>query len=87
MIGDGLLKDFDPRTRRWLKVSFFGGIAFLFVCSCLDVFSWGFVRDWWHGLGYSLNILASLTGFLIDLPVAVVVIDKFKSNLADKLQI
>ncbi len=78
MIGRDLLKGFEPPTRRWLKVSFFGGIGFLILCVWLDAFSPTAVRTCWHGLGYSLNILASLTGFLIGVPVAVVVIDRFK---------
>jgi hypothetical protein len=89
VIGHDLLKGFEPPTRRWLKVSFFLGIGLLIIFVWLDAFSPCALRAWWHGLrlGYSLNILATFTGFLIGVPVTVVVIDRFKSNLAEKLQI
>jgi hypothetical protein len=88
VIGRDLLKDFEPPTRRWLVASFFGGIVLLISAIWLDAFS-SSGRHWWHnlGLGYTNNILAAFTGFLIGVPVAVLVLDRFKSNLAEKVQI
>lgn len=89
MIGRDLLKGFEPPTRRWLRVSFFSGIALLILGVWIDAFSPCALWAWWHGLGlgYSLNILAAFTGFLIGVPVTVVLLDRFKSDLAEKAQI
>ncbi|MEM6109823.1 hypothetical protein AAHS21_26870 [Mycobacterium sp. 050272] len=88
MIGRNLLDGFEPTARRWLKASFVSGIAFSVFLIWLDAFSPRALRTWWHGLslGYTNNILAAATGFLIGVPVTVVVIDRFKSNLAEKIQ-
>jgi hypothetical protein len=41
----------------------------------------------WKKLGYGLNILASLTGFLIGLPIALVFLETIKSNALEKKEI
>ncbi len=43
--------------------------------------------DWWHKLGYGLNIFASATGFLIGVPIALVFLETIKSNAAQQAQI
>ena len=46
-----------------------------------------FWPQWWHKLSYGMNIFASATGFLIGVPIALVIVDTIKSSAAQKAQI
>lgn len=91
-------KDFKRPTRIWLLVSFVAGILLLVAFSLTDLGvdvklgSWDpkpnwlkqFNAEWFHNHAYIPNILAAVTGFLIGVPVALVVLATFTVEREDK---
>ena len=77
---------FSRRARCWLAASFVLGLCLLGWCSSVD-----FPPSWWprwlHNTGYEQNILAAFTSFLIGVPVALILLERVKSNYAQNVQI
>jgi hypothetical protein len=77
---------FSHQARCWLAASFVLGLCLLGWCSSVD-----FPPSWWprwlHNTGYEQNILAAFTSFLIGVPVALILLERVKSNYAQNVQI
>src|SRR5262249_46831046 len=70
-----------------IAMSFLFGIALLIVGLWGELYPPPWWPLWWKNLGYGLGMLASFTSFLIGVPVVLIVLESFKSNLAQDLQI
>ena len=80
-------RGFSGRAQIWLAASFALGLCLLGLGFWGELSPPSWWPCWWHKLGYGLNIFASATGFLIGVPVALVVLETITSNRVQNVQI